>query len=129
MARLGMLAWPRQQGPTGMHQRVNKGSSDRVIRLQKGASPGAHAHPPSGQDRAVPALVPVRTSSGTAGEQRLAAEAHIPPADSNPSVPTTTEADAPGTARPRALLVPDQDAIGATSASAELALASQVPDS
>ncbi|KAE8818414.1 hypothetical protein D1007_03862 [Hordeum vulgare] len=112
-----------------MRHRVNKGPPDRVTPLQRGASLGAHAHPPPGHDRAVPALVPVRTSSGTAGEQQLAAETHIPPADSNPIVPTTTKADAPGTARLRALLVPDQDAIGATSASAELALVSQVPDS
>ncbi|KAE8795064.1 hypothetical protein D1007_30269 [Hordeum vulgare] len=135
-ARLGMLAWPRQQGPNERRHRVNKAPLNRVTSLQKGASPGARAHPPPDQDRTVSskdrqssALVPASTCPGTAGAQPLAAKAHAPSAVPDPNSPTTAKADPLGTARPRALPAPDQNTTGTTAASAELALASQVPDS
>ncbi|KAI4972514.1 hypothetical protein ZWY2020_003439 [Hordeum vulgare] len=60
---------------------------------------------------------------------RTAAKAHAPSVVPDPNSPTTAEADPLGTARPRALPAPDQNTTGTTAASAELALASQVPDS
>ncbi|KAI4972515.1 hypothetical protein ZWY2020_003440 [Hordeum vulgare] len=100
-----------------MRHRVNKAPLNRITPLQKGASPGAHAHPLPDQDRTVSskdrqssALVPVHAEGGGAAGCQ-----HTPSAVPDPNSPTTAEADPLGTARPHALPAPDQNTTGTIS--------------